>query len=152
MEKSIKFNWCNWVIYSSRLGTSLLFCFCINSVKTEMNEANNKICWHQDIELFYPSTLADFFGYYLVSIFFRCWKCKYKYLGGIMGFLVKILILAGIGNIGKSLPQLPGFRQVIFWVKWTPDLQRERYGCWWVWGHGCKPVQMTGQCTKWISF
>ena len=43
-----------------------------------------------------------------------------------MGFLVKILILAGIGNIGKSLPQLAGFRQVIFWVKWAPDLQRER--------------------------
>ena len=70
-----------------------------------------------------------------------------------MGFLVKIFILAGIGNIGKSLPQLAGFRQVIFWVKWAPDLQREgeRYG-WWVWGQGCRPVQMTGQCTKWISF
>ena len=43
-----------------------------------------------------------------------------------MGFRVKILILAGIGNIGKSLPQLLGFRQVIFWVKWTPDLERDR--------------------------
>ena len=43
-----------------------------------------------------------------------------------MGFRVKILILAGIGNIGKSLAQLLGFRQVIFWVKWTPDLERDR--------------------------